>query len=372
MSRSGADYLESRWQRRLGRLAERQQLRELPPPLPSGAIDVSHNDYLALIPELSRLSSPLPAASGGSRLLGGQHEIYASVEQDFSRFKGGGASLLFNSGFAANEAVIHCLNLPDVGFFYDAYNHASVMAGLTLAKIPPHRRLPFRHQDLGQLRQLLKASPFACNVVIVESVYSMDGDLADLDSILELCTAHRGMAVVDEAHALGVYGERGEGRAQPQQGLITVNPCGKGMASHGAFITASDAFRQYAINTARSFIYTTALPPRHADILRQTISVVAASGERRRHLAAITAEFHQALGGIDRFGSTSHIVPIRCSSAEQAVSLSKYLLSQGFYARAVRFPTVARGAERVRISLNASLSSQDIGRLAAAIAKHLP
>lgn len=372
MSR-GADYLDSLWQRRVRRLADRGQLRQLPEPVAAGLIDVSHNDYLRLIPELDQLSSPMAKASGGSRLLGGLHPVYRQLEAEFSAFKGSGESLLFNSGFVANEALIHCLNLPDTGFFYDELNHASIIDGMRLAHIPKARKWAFRHQDLNHLEQLLKASSFAANIVIVESVYSMDGHIADLDAIIQLCRRYRGIVVIDEAHALGVYGPNGAGfwSAEPAPDVITVNPCGKGLASLGAFVTGPKALKDYALNMARGFIYTTALPPYHCDILRQTLALVAGADQRRQHLHQLSASFRRLLddAAIDHLGSTSHIFPIICSDSQQAVALSSLLASDGFYARPIRYPTVAKGHERVRVSLNAGLTQAQVSALAEAIAR---
>lgn len=388
----GNDYLTGLWQRRLGRLQSRHQRRSLPEPIPADIIDVSHNDYLRLIPELSKRQSALPAGSGGSRLLGGGHPIYEAAEQAFSEFKwqddSTSACLLLNSGFAANEAVISCLNLPDVGFFYDAFCHASLIDGLKLAGIPPARKTAFRHQDLDHLKELLRASPHAANVVLIESVYSMDGDLADIGAVLALCRAHRGVAVIDEAHALGVFGSQGQGlvpQAVAAAGMkadevITVNPCGKGMASAGAFITGPDSLRDYAINTARSFIYTTALPPRQVDLLMSAIELVAASADRRQHLAELTALVRGELAGV--FGSSalghgalgggqeSPIIPVLCGSGRASVGLAEHLFAAGFYARPIRFPTVAKGSERVRISLNAGLSLEQGRRLVTAVRQY--
>lgn len=279
--------------------------------------------------------------------------------------------LFFNSGFAANEAVIGCLNLPGTGFFYDELNHASIIDGIKLAKIPVHRKKAFRHQDLGELERLLRESKFELNVVVVESVYSMDGHVADVERIIALCRAYKGVVVVDEAHALGVYGPRGAGLCTDIDApdIITINPCGKGMASHGAFLTGPKELIDYAITTARSFIYTTALPPHHCDILRQTLQVVAEADDRRKHLAQLVEKFHDRLSkaGVDTLGSSSHCVPIICGSNAKAEALAASLADAGFYAKPIRFPTVPKTQERVRISLNANLSMTDIDRLSAAI-----
>jgi len=374
MPTQGINILKNLVQHRLATIEAKGRLRSLRP-LPRtqsrDILDLTHNDYLGFRSDetfqtVARKSAAAwPMGAGASRLLGGEHLIYEELEQEFSAWKNCEASLYFASGYAANEALMSTLALGDVTFFSDGLNHASLIDGLRLARIHPHQKIIFPHNNLSVLDEQLSLSQSELKVVVTESLFSMDGDQAPLSEMLTLCRQHSALLVVDEAHALGVYGEQGSGLLSAHglsaNEVVTINPCGKGMAAAGAFISGPKWLRDYLINTARSFIYSTGASPWLAAGMLATLPLIRAANDRRGHLANLSHTLRHDLQmiGCDVGRSTTHIIPLVLGSEEKSLQIEYKLREYGILARAIRPPTVAKGECRLRFSLHAGIRDVD-------------
>jgi 8-amino-7-oxononanoate synthase len=371
MTSSGIEILEGIFSNRLSEIKTQGRWRSLRPLPPASScsdlIDLTHNDYLGLRSDPSfqadalRAASTWPMGSGASRLLGGEHAIYQEVEALFSTWKGVESSLYFSSGFAANEALMSALAHPEVTFFSDALNHASLIDGLRLARISAEQKIIFPHNDSDALRSKLMACRTRGKVIVTESVFSMDGDRAPLLDLIALCEEFQAVLVVDEAHALGVFGVEGAGLVSgpAHRAIISVNPCGKAMAASGGFISGPLWLRDLLINTARSFIYSTGPSPWLAAGLKPAIEHVRSAGAQREYLENLG---YALRAGLDQHGfsygnSSTHIVPLLLGDERQALQLEGALRERGILARAIRPPTVAIDQCRLRLSLNAKIAS---------------
>ena len=371
MPQSGIDIVKDIFAEKLKQIEAKGRLRTLRPltfastPL----LDLTHNDYLGF-----RLDAPFQAAvleaaalwpmgAGASRLLGGEHTIYGDLERVFSAWKGVESSLYFSSGYAANEALMSALAHPDVDFFSDALNHASLIDGLRLARLEPRQKHIFRHNDLDDLRRKLAASEAKGKIVVTESLFSMDGDVAPLAKLIELCQEFRALLIVDEAHALGVYGNEGAGLLSGfnQSSMISINPCGKAMAGSGALISGPNWLRRLLINTGRSFIYSTGASPWVAAGLIVAIDFVRKAKVKRVRLQMLGNSLRDSLEELGfAFGdSSTHIVPLLLGTEEKSLRFESSLANKGILARAIRPPTVPENECRLRLSLHANISSLD-------------
>jgi 8-amino-7-oxononanoate synthase len=358
-------------QLRLASLESSQRRRSLRPLTGGPAVDLTHNDYLGLrshseFQARARLAaSSWPVGSGASRLLGGEHAVYGAVEQDFARWKGAESALFFPSGYAANEALMSALKIGDVAIFSDSLNHASLIDGMRLARLAPHQKYIFPHNELVSLDKMLRESQAAIKIIVVESLYSMDGDFCAAHALMKLCDAHRALLVVDEAHALGVYGPEGQGwmpaHGIPHHHYISINPCGKAMAASGAFICGPLWLRDYLINTARSFIYTTGPSPWIAAALQESIRTIANASQLRSIFHARVLRVLSQLRelGFDCGQSQSHIIPVIMGEEQQTLAAEKFCQARGLMARAIRPPTVPESSCRLRLSLHAGLQDAD-------------
>jgi 8-amino-7-oxononanoate synthase len=366
MGKSQVSELIRRIEAELAALASQGQLRKL------GAINgvnLSCNDYLGLSTD-PRLRSAIAAAlaegeavaSTGSRLLSGNAKIWEELEDEIAQFMGSEASLYFNSGYSANQGLLTAVIQPGDVVFSDGLNHASIIDGLRLSGA---RKVIFPHLDLDVLERELRKPEFATaqKFVVSESIFSMDGDRAPIPELVTLAEKHGAEVIIDEAHATGVMGPRGRGLVAAlslaHRVLATVHPCGKALAGMGGFVCCSEKLKQYLVNRARTFIFSTALPPYMAAQMRATIPIVAAADRERSHLAALATSLRQKLrdAGFDIGRSSSHIIPIVLGENERALRFSKLLSDAGFGVPAIRPPSVPLGTSRLRISLNARLSA---------------
>lgn len=345
-------------------------LRELPGEAPAGVWDLSSNDYLGLaedseLADAFLASTDINAAmmtSSASRLLGPRQSAYEALEGTLAELYGRPA-LLFNSGYHANVGVIQTLADRRTLVLADKLIHASVIDGLRLAGAAFER---FRHNDIEHLQRLIdrRKADFDRLLVVVESVYSMDGDCAPLEELAELKQHYPSLLLyVDEAHAVGVCGPGGLGlsAALPEPGAadIVVGTLGKALASSGAYAICSSALRSYFINKARSLIFSTALPPLQALWSKYIIERVAEMDSRREHLRRLATD----LAAITGCSHSGHIQPLVTGSAESAVRLSAQLLEGGYKVLPIRTPTVPPGTERLRFSLSAALPAEAIKNL---------
>jgi 8-amino-7-oxononanoate synthase len=337
---------------------------------PPAGIDLSSNDYLGLArhPLLKQRMTEAVLAEGvgstGSRLLRGEREAFRRVEQRFASFKRTERSLYFSSGYLANLAVLTAF--PEEGdvIFSDERNHASLIDGARLSRA---RRVIFPHvssqHDVDALTKLLREedSP-GQKFVVVESLFSMDGDAAPLVEYAALCRETGAALIVDEAHAVGIYGATGSGlieaRGIGEEVFISINTAGKAMGVGGAFVAGSADAIEFLIQRARPFIFSTAPPPAVAAALDASLDVIAAEPERRARLLERSRYLRARLG----IPGESQIVPVMIGGNQRATTVAAEIQAAGFDVRAIRPPTVPEGTARLRISVNCDLSEETLDR----------
>jgi 8-amino-7-oxononanoate synthase len=366
-------------QRILAELSDLESRAELRHLKTVQGIDLSSNDYLGLATDprmkqalLEAVNSAARIASTGSRLLSGHAETWTLLEHDFARWVGAEAALYFTSGYAANMGLLSALLRPEDVVFSDSANHASLIDGIRLAKC---RRVIFPHLDLNFLEEELRrnASVAGARVIVVESIFSMEGDRAPLVDLAALAERYGAELIVDEAHAIGVRGPRGSGcvaeAGLSARVLATVHTCGKALAAAGAFVCGSDNLRRFLINRARTFIFNTALPPYLASQVAAGMFLAAEAECERAHLIELSAFLRNELrtNGFDTAKSDSQIVPVILGPNDTAVTFAEYLGTSGFGVRAIRPPTVPAGSARLRLSLTAKHSEDILAELVAAL-----
>jgi len=373
MAKAPASGFAGRVEADLAALAARDQLRHLGT---IHGVNLCSNDYLGLSTDLGIRQAILDALAGGtalastgSRLLSGNSEIWEELEAEIATFMASQAALYFSSGYSANIGVLSALIQPGDVVFSDAANHASIIDGLRLSGA---RKVIFPHLDLDSLERELRKESFgaAQKFIVSESIFSMDGDRAPVADLVALGEKYDAEIIIDEAHATGVEGPLGRGTVAAcglaDRVLVTVHPCGKALAGVGGFMCCSEKLKQYLVNHARTFIFSTALPPYIAAQMRAAIRAVALANPERAALGAITAFLRQRLRGADfdiGQGDT-HIVPIFLGENERANRFAALLGEAGFGVRAIRPPSVPGGTARLRISLTAKLSMDTLARFA--------
>lgn len=324
-------------------------------------LDFSSNDYLALSqhPDLIKAGREAleryGAGVGAARLMSGDLTLFHQLERETADLKGCAAALLFGSGYMANVGMIPALIGRGDVVFTDRLDHASIYDGCRLAGA---RLLRFRHNDLEHLESLLnKERGTGQALVVVESLYSMDGDIAPLVELVDLKKRHACMLMVDEAHATGIFGDQGGGLIQAA-GLegevdVVMGTFGKALGSYGAYVAGSKTLRDYLINRARSFIYSTGLPPAVVGASLAAVRLVRGRPDLRKQLAENAAYFKECLKmeGLVGTPGPSQIVPIMVGDGGVALSLAEECCRLGLFATAVRPPTVPEGAARVRFSV---------------------
>ncbi|RRJ83166.1 8-amino-7-oxononanoate synthase [Aestuariirhabdus litorea] len=337
------------------------------------------NDYLGLanhprvVESLQRAASRYGVGGGASHLVIGHSEPHHALEEALAAFTGRERVLLFSSGYMANTGVITALLDKRDAVFEDRLNHASLIDGGLLSGARFKRYL---HNDVDSLRQRLNASSVQRKLVVTDGVFSMDGDLAPLPELAQLCQQQGAWLMVDDAHGFGVLGETGGGCAEyfglgSDQLPVLVGTLGKGFGTAGAFVAGSATLIETLIQQARSYIYTTSMPPAVAAATLESLQLLKEEGWRRTHLAQLIARFRAgALAlGLRLMDSTTPIQPILVGDAGQALALSQRLETAGVLVSAIRPPTVPRGTARLRVTLSASHSEQDVDRLLEALAK---
>jgi len=338
-------------------------------------INLCSNDYLGLSKSpllkeavIAAIRATDRVGSTGSRLLSGHAGIWNEVEAEFAQYAGTEAALFFGSGYSANLGLISSLISRDDVVFSDTLNHASIIDGIRLSGA---RKFIYPHLDLNALEAVLRshAGERCRKMIVTETIFSMDGDVAPVAHIQTLAEKYGAELIVDEAHATGVHGPAGRGIAA-QAGIAekvfaVVHTCGKALASAGAFVCGSTILKEHLINRARTFIFSTALPPYLAGQIRAALGISLLMNQERAALQTNSTNLESAMRamGLDTAGSTSQIVPAVIGSNEDALGASEFLRREGFAVRAIRPPTVAEGTARLRFSLTAAISSADVSRL---------
>jgi 8-amino-7-oxononanoate synthase len=366
----------STWKAKLGKglraLEEQNQRRSL---AEIHGVNFCSNNYLGLAEHPALRDAVVRAAlrstrvgGTGSRLLSGQIEDWRNLEEVFAKFAETEAALFFSSGYAANMGLLSSLVGPGDVVFSDVLNHASLIDGMRLSGA---RKVIYPHLNLSVLEDSLRQDAGAPwrRVIVTESIFSMNGDVAPLKDMAALAEKFGAAMIVDEAHATGVHGTGGRGLAAQAEilphVLATIHTCGKALASAGAFVCGPAVLKDHLINHARTFIYSTALPPYFAEQIGTALKLASGMDTERQTLlnrarGLILALKHE---GFDTAESASQIVPVVFGDNEDALHAAAHLQREGFAVRAIRPPTVPEGRARLRLSLTIRIAEEELERL---------
>jgi 8-amino-7-oxononanoate synthase len=343
-------------------------------------VNLCSNDYLGLAsdPRLKQAAAETAlsegAGSGAARLIAGDLPVHGRLERSLAALKGTESALLFSSGYHANAGIVGALVGPDDAVFSDELNHASIIDGCRLSRA---KVLRYRHRDLAELAELLAGTEARRKLVATDAVFGMDGDAAPLAGIVELCERHGAMLYLDEAHSTGVLGDTGAGLAEAT-GLTArvdaiMGTLGKALGSFGAFVAGSRPLTDWLTSRARTFVFTTALPPAACGAALAAVEIVRTDLPRRLHLHALTLRMK---GGLSRLGFgvkdvVAPIFPVVLGEERPALEASRLLRDRGFFVRAIRPPTVPRGTSRLRVSLTAAHTEAQVDAFLAGLAEAL-
>lgn len=336
-------------------------------------IDFCSNDYLGLSDHLvlkNALKEGIDLYGGGStasRLIRGHRDIFNCLEEKFSKWVNSPSSLFLANGFLANLGLINCIAEKKTKIFSDRLNHASILDGIQLSGAEVRY---YRHLDLNHLEDLLKkADPNDEKLVITESIFSMDGDIANLEELVYLKNKFHFVLLVDEAHALGIFGAEGSGLANSFKKSVAddidfrIFTAGKSMGLEGSFISCKSEYREYLINHLRTFIFSTAPMPAIAHALLTSISLIKGMNLERSNILKNSEYLRSELNknGYSTKNSNSHIIPVLLPDDSSTMKLAGILQVRGFDIRGVRPPTVKE--PRLRIIINSKISENDILKL---------
>ena len=339
-------------------------------------INYSSNDYLGLANHpviIERVRQALDShgfGAGASRLLGGGSSLHNDLEARVAQFKKTESALVFNSGYAANTGIIPSVADEDTILLSDELNHASIIDGCRLSSA---KTFVYAHKDISHIEALLQKETAKRKIIITDSIFSMDGDIAPLVELYVLCRNYDALLYVDDAHATGVIGE-GKGslahfNINPEPWIIQMGTFSKALGSLGAFLAGSEDIVRWTSNNARSFMYSTALP---ACVIAASLAALELTENGIERLTKLWANREKVVKGItglgyDTMGSETPIIPIRTGSVENTLRISEHLRRNGIFAPAIRPPTVKE--PRIRINITAAHTDEDIERLIEALKK---
>ena len=345
-------------------------------------LNFSSNDYLglanhsALIRASQRAMKKFGFGSGASRLLCGGSLLHEELEKKIARFKGTESALVFNSGYAANTGIIPALAEKGDAIFSDKLNHASIVDGCRLSRAKTYI---YKHKDTDHLENLIRKTKAKRKIIVTDSVFSMDGDIAPLKELYELCFTLNSLPsapcslllYIDDAHATGVLG-KGKGSLEhfgikPEPWIIQMGTFSKALGSFGAFVAGSKDTIEFILNTARSFIFSTALPP---CIIAASIAALELIEKKPVLIKKLWSNRNKTAKGLtklgyDIMGSETPIIPVKTGSIENTLKTSLYLLKKGIFAPAIRPPSVTM--PRIRITVTAAHTDEDIEKLIKAL-----
>ena len=361
-------------------LYRRRRLQDSPPQ-PQARVDgqpmlsFCGNDYLGLanhpevIAALRDGAERWGVGSGAAHLVNGHSRAHQALEEALAEFTGRPRALLFSTGYMANLGVISALAGRNDTVFEDRLNHASLLDGALLSRARLRR---YRHADAQALKRLIDSDP--ARLIVTDGVFSMDGDLAPLPELAAIARDSGAWLMVDDAHGLGVLGQEGRGSLDhfglgPEDVPILMGTLGKAFGTFGAFVAGSEELIETLIQSARSYIYTTATPPALAEATLASLDITRRENWRRERLAEWIDRFRTGATriGLNLMDSPTPIQPILSGSAEQALAWSAALEAAGLLVTAIRPPTVPEGTARLRITLSAAHTADDIDRLLAAL-----
>jgi 8-amino-7-oxononanoate synthase len=343
-------------------------------------LNFSSNDYLGLANDARLRAAAIEAieafgvGAGASPLVTGHSRLHQQAEEAFARFVSLPRSLLFPSGYAANLGILATLADRHAEIFADKLNHACLNDGAVLSRATFTR---YAHLDAASLARRLEASKAPVRIVATDAVFSMDGDLAPLAEIARLCERHDAWLVVDDAHGIGVLGAGGRGSLDHfhlrYARTVHMATLGKALGGYGAFVSGEAAMIEWLMQRARTYMYSTALPPMAAAVATRAIALLEEDPSLVATLHARVAAFRAACAkhGVSASDSSTAIQPIVVGSDTRALAVSGRLREEGFLVPAIRPPTVPEGSSRLRVSLSATHSNQDVEALAAALARAL-
>ena len=327
------------------------------------------NNYLGLSDHVKLKEAAIEAThhygvgAGGSRLTTGSYDLHDQLEKRIAAFKGTEASLVFNTGYMANTGIISALCNRDWVIFSDKLNHASIVDGCILSRA---KLIRYNHCDMQDLEQKILKHKGKYNLLVTDGVFSMDGDLAPLLDIVELAKKYQLITMVDDAHGLGVLGDKGAGVVS-HFGLhdeidIQMGTLSKSIPSVGGYVAGKKGFIDYFKNISRSFIFSTALPPSSIAVSLKAMNLIEEEQDRRNHLHELSNWFRTQLieAGFQITNTITPIIPVMIGDAATTVQLRDSLLEDGIFIPAIRPPTVPKGTSRLRISLMATHSYEDV------------
>lgn len=330
-------------------------------------INFSSNDYLGLsnhpyiIKKVILAIEKYGYGSSASRLLSGGTTLSTKLEKEISRFKKTESAIIFNTGYSANTGIIPSIADSETAIFSDELNHASIIDGCRLSKA---EKFIYMHKDILHLEKLIKQSNKKHKLIITDGVFSMDGDIAPLKEIYEICKKYRASLYIDDAHATGVIGY-GKGslshfNIKPEHWIIQMGTFSKALGSYGAFVAGADNIIKWLINTSRSLIYSTTLPPciiagnlAGIELISKDSSLINKLWENRNKLYSALKNL-----GYDTMSSQTPIIPIKTGSIENTLKISNYLFRKGIYAPAIRPPTVKEA--RIRFTVTSAHNDEDL------------
>ena len=346
---------------------------------PRTGIDFASNDYLALAGShalsaalAEGLRRGLPAGSGGSRLLRGNHDEHEALETHAARHYGSEAALFFPTGFAANAAIFSTLPQRGDLVVHDDLIHASAHDGMKLGRAG---HVAARHNDAQAFDDIIarwrRGGGAGTPWIAVESLYSMDGDRAPLADLAAVADRRDAVLIVDEAHATGVYGPAGQGLAHGlvgRENLITLHTCGKALGCEGALICAPAIVRDFLVNRGRPFIFSTAPSPLMAWLVRQALEIVANEPKRQGRLHGLVRHAETRLAALGLPASGSQIIPVVIGDNARTMRIASTLQADGFDIRGIRPPTVAQGTARLRIAITLHIGEHEIDAMTEGLA----
>ncbi len=356
------DFLYKKIEERVSQRAYRQLI------LPNGKIDFCSNDYLGIVKKgLLKIPGELASGSTGSRLLTGNSELIEETEKFIADFHYAKAGLIYNSGYDANIGLLSCVPQRGDTVLYDYLSHASIRDGIRLSLAAS---FSFQHNHLEDLEKKLKQAKG--NIfVVTESVFSMDGDMPPLAEIVKLCQVFGAHLIVDEAHATGVIGTKGAGLVQhlnlQEFCFARIHTFGKALGCHGAIVLGSDLLRNYLVNFSRSFIYTTALPAATVQAIKNTYKIFPYLNNEREQLNNLVKKFQAEDIRYEKLISTTPLHAVIVQGNDFAKKLALRCQEKNLDIRAIRYPTVPKGSERLRIILHAFNTEAELALLIQAL-----
>lgn len=340
--------------------------RELPR-YPADCVDFSSNDYLGLSQNPDIIEAGIDATqkygagATGSRLLSGNPDLFENFEEQIAHDKRTESALIFNSGFQANSGILECLSSKDTVVIFDMLNHASMYQGVFASGAKLKR---FRHLDYAHLEEILKdiSKEYTSVLIVSETVFGMDGDIADIRTLVDISAKYDALLYLDEAHATGLYGENGYGLSTnfnfDEEKTIVMGTFSKAIGSSGAYVACSAFIKDFLIQRCKSFIYSTALSPFCIGAAQKSWQMLPFLGDLRKSIMQKAKQARRVLNGA---GYETNIVPILFRTTEEMLAKKQSLLENGVIVSAIRPPTSP--TPRLRIAINATHSNDDINKL---------